>query len=176
MADSAVLTAIHERRSVRAFSGREVSREQLIELLRAAMAAPTGRNIQPWRFVAVDDRAVLDALADGLANAAPLRQAAAAVAVCGDVAKTAVPGTAYWVQDCALAAENLMLAAEAVGLASLYTGSWPYPDRITHITNVLGLPATVQPLCVVVVGYANGDDGPKDKWNEEYVHWNRWRE
>ena len=169
------LEAIHARRSVRTFSDKPVTREQLTALLQAAMAAPSGRDLRPWLFVVIDDRATLDRLADGLPNASMLRTAQAAVAVCGDLERNGVDGTDYWVVDCALASQNLLLGAESLGLGAVYTAAWPYAGRTEHIIKTLGLPGTVRPLCVIPLGHPAGDEKPKDKWDPANIHWNEWK-
>ena len=85
---SVVFQNILNRKSVRAYTDRKITREQLDTLLRAAMAAPTGRDMRPWKFVVIDDTAALSALAGQLPYAKMLPQAAAAVVVCGDLSVT----------------------------------------------------------------------------------------
>ena len=78
-----VLENILNRKSVRSYTDRAVSREQLDTLLRAAMAAPTGRDMRPWKFVVVDDKETLAKLAEALPRHKMLPEAQAAIAICG---------------------------------------------------------------------------------------------
>lgn len=137
------LKTIFNRKSVRSFTGQEVSNELLEELVRAGMAAPSARNLQPWAFVIVTNRPTLDTLAKRLPYAKMLFEAPAAIAVCGDLSKAGDSPEGYWVQDCSAATQNILLAAEAMGLGAVWTGVYPRPDRVTIVKEVLGLPDNV---------------------------------
>ena len=117
------IATIYNRKSVRHFTNQMVSRKQLTELIRAGMAAPTAVNKQPWAFIAIDDRGMLDQLAEILPYAKMLKQATGAIVVCGDMTKT-LDGIAqeYWIQDCSAATQNILLAAESMGLGAVWTG------------------------------------------------------
>lgn len=169
------IDVIHNRKSVRHYTDQEVTKEQLEVLVKAGMAAPSARNLQPWAFVVVQDREKLDALADSLPYAKMLFDAQAAIVVCGDMEKAATDAdSAYWVQDCAAASQNVLLAAEATGLGAVWTAAYPYKERISPVRNVLGLPDNIIPLNVIPIGYPTGEDKPKDKWKPEKMHWNQW--
>lgn len=169
------LETIYNRKSVRNFTGEKVSRQHLTELVRSGMAAPTAVDKRPWAFIAIDDRATLDKLADVLPYAQMLRQTTAAIVVCGDLQK-ALPddAQAYWVQDCSAATQNILLAAESMGLGAVWTGVHPITDREELVKQKLGLPAHVIPLNVIAIGHPTGIDKPKDKWNPELLRWNSW--
>ena len=109
------LQTIMTRTSVRAFLDRSVSDETIELLLKAAMAAPSAKNSQPWAFVVIKNRALLEKLGASLPNAKMTATAPAAVVICGDLDK-ALPGEAreYWIQDAAAATENFLLAAHAL--------------------------------------------------------------
>ena len=126
-----VFQNILNRKSVRAYTDRAVSREQLDTLLRAAMAAPTGRDMRPWKFVVIDNKEALAALSEQLPYAKMLPEAAAAIVVCGDLSVTDDKGqpSTNWTFDCSAATENLLLAAEAMGLGAVWTGVYPYEER-----------------------------------------------
>lgn len=169
------LQAILGRRSVRKFESRPVEREILMTLLRAAMAAPSAMDMRPWAFVVVTDRGTLGSLAERLPHAAMAGEAPAAVAVCG-VPSRCRPGTPpdYWVQDCSAATENLLLAAEALGLGAVWTGVHPRPERVGVVREVLGLPGDVIPLNLIPLGWPRGEFPVKDKFDPGAVHWEGW--
>lgn len=170
-----VLNNIAERKSVRHFTSEAVTDEQLKTLAQAAMAAPTACNKQPWAIVAVNDRAVLDSLCAVLPHAKMLEQAAAAVIVCGDLTKTLEgEGQQFWIQDCSAATENLLLAAEAMGLGAVWTAVYPDTAKIDGVRTILTLPDHIIPLNVIPVGHPTGEDTPKDKWLDSNYHLNRW--
>lgn len=170
-----VLNNIASRKSVRHFTSEPVTREQLQTLARAAMAAPTACNKQPWAIIAIDDRAMLDSLCAGLPYAKMLEQAQAAMIVCGDLSKTLEgDGVQFWIQDCSAATENLLLAAEAMGLGAVWTAAYPDSERMATVQKVLNLPENIIPLNVIPVGHPTGEDQPKDKWLDGNYHLNQW--
>ena len=171
-----VLENILSRKSVRSYTDEPVRRSQLDTLLRAAMAAPTGRDMRPWKFVVIDDKAAMAALADSLPYAKMLREAQAAVAVCGDLSVTDDKGnpSTNWTFDCSAATENLLLAAEALGLGAVWTGVYPYEERVAAVKSALGLPEEIIPLALVPIGHSKGDPQPKDKFNKDNIHYNGW--
>jgi nitroreductase len=85
----------------------------------------------------------------------------------------ALPGE-VWVQDCSAATENILLAAESMGLGAVWTGAYPSQERIDCIRKVLGMPENIVPLNVIPVGYPVGDENPKDKFDPANVHWEKW--
>ena len=170
----AVLENIHSRKSVRQFTSEPVTEAQTETLLRAAMAAPTAVNYQPWRFVVVTERAELDAIADILPYAQMLKQAPLAIVVCGETTWMGGAENQYWQQDCAAATQNILLAVEALGLGAVWTGVYPNKDLYPKLHDFLNLPSNVQPFCCIPIGYPAGNDQPKDKWKPENIHYGKW--
>ena len=163
----AVLENIHQRKSVRDYTTQPVEDEKTNALLEAAMAAPSGKDTRPWHFVVINDRARLDSMAAELGNAKMLAKAPMAIAICGDSTVSS-----YWYLDCSLAGENLLLAAEALGLGAVWTAAFPYEDRMEVVRRHINLPENILPLCVIPIGYPAGDNRPKEKFNAERIHWN----
>ena len=172
-ADS-VFENIFNRKSVRSFTSEPVSQEHIEAMLKAAMAAPTAVNYQPWRFVVVTDRAQLDAMAEILPYAKMLKQAPLAIVVCGETTWFEGRENPYWQQDCSAATENLLLAAEALGLGAVWTGVYPNMQLAEPLGEFLGLPETVEPLCAIPIGHHDGTTQPRDKWKPENVHYGKW--
>ena len=170
----AVLENIHSRKSVREFTSEPVSDADIQTMLKAAMAAPTAINFQPWRFVVVNEREALDSLADQLPYAKMLKQAPLAIVVCGETLWMGGEENPFWSLDCSAATQNLLLTAEALGLGAVWTAAYPDADRCKVISDALGLPSTVKPLCVVPIGHPAGENQPRDKWKPENIHYNRW--
>ncbi|MBO6170110.1 MAG: nitroreductase family protein [Bacteroidales bacterium] len=176
-ARDAVLENIAARKSVRSYTSEPVSDADVETLLRAAMAAPSARNLQPWEFIVLNDRDTLDALAAKLRHAKMLQGAPLAIVVCAETTMTNREGEVveniFWEQDASAATENLLLAAEALGLGAVWTSASD-PERSAIIKEALGIKGTVKPLCVVPIGHPAGETAPKDKWKPEKIHWNRW--
>jgi nitroreductase len=162
--------AILTRRSIRKYSGGKIHEKTITELLNAGMHAPTARNYQPWHFIVVDNRQTIDQLADAHPHAKMLKEASLAILVCGD--KTIQNEEGYIMQDCSAATQNIMLAAHALGLGSVWLGMYPREDRIREVSRVLNIPDHILPAALISIGYpAENKDAP-DRYKEERVHWN----
>ncbi len=167
---------IMTRTSVRSYSDKEVSSEQIDTLLRAAMAAPTAGNKQPWRFVVINERAILDSIGNNFGTMTMAKQASIAVIMCGDVTATFDgEGQGYWIQDVSAASENLLLAAHAMGLGAVWCGIYPMTERVQQFSKMLDLPKNIIPMACICIGYPSGETTPKDKWKPEYIHYNTWK-
>lgn len=172
-AEQAVLDNIATRTSIRDYEARPVEKEKIEKMLRAAMAAPTAMNKQPWHFVVVDQRNVLDALAGANPYAKMLKKAPLAIVVCGNTDKMIEGGGRdFWIQDASAATENLLLAAHAMGLGAVWTGAYPSEVRCISISKVLSLSDNLIPLNMIVVGYPAEHPQPKQKFKEENVSYN----
>jgi nitroreductase len=169
------LTVIRNRRSVRNYTGESVTQGQLEILLDAGMAAPSAVNCQPWEFVVVTDRKTLDKLGDVLPYAKMIYTAGAAIIVCGIPSKAHKQMVEYAVIDSTLASENILLAAEALGLGAIWTAAYPYPDRMKSVRSILNIPSEVIPLNVIPVGHPTGEDKPKEKFNPNKIHREKWQ-
>lgn len=166
---------IMTRASVRAYSERPLTKETLDTLLHAAMAAPTAVNLQPWRIVVVTDSALRNKISGEIQSMAMAKDAQASIILCGDMDAT-LPGDGkdFWVQDVSAATENLLLAANAVGLGAVWCGIYPVNDRVEFFSKLLELPDNVVPLSCVNVGYPAAPVTPKDKWDSSKVHYNKY--
>ena len=172
-AEQAVLDNIATRTSIRDYEARPVEKEKIEKMLRAAMAAPTAMNKQPWHFVVVDQRNVLDALAGTNPYAKMLKKAPLAIVVCGNTDKMIEGGGRdFWIQDASAATENLLLAAHAMGLGAVWTGAYPSEERCISISKVLSLSDNLVPLNMIVVGYPAEQPQPKQKFKEENISYN----
>lgn len=173
--ENGVIQAILNRKSIRSFTGESVDRAQLELIVRAAMAAPSAMNSQPWAYVVVDDRVKLDALADVLPYAKMLKSAGAAIIICGDMSKVLpAPMTDFWVQDCSAATQNVLLAVESLGLGAVWTGVHPVANTENAVKSVIAMPDNFVPFCVIPVGHPAGNTPAKDKFDATKIHWNQW--
>ena len=164
----AVLENIAARKSVRKYLKKEVEEEKITAMLKAGMAAPSGMDRRPWEFVVVTDRAALDSMAAGLPYAKMLTQAPMAIVVCGDSTRSS-----YWYVDCSAVTQNILLAAEALGLGAVWTAAYPYEDRIGIVRKYTSMPEQIVPLCIIPVGYPDGPQKAKDKYDESKIHRNK---
>ncbi len=160
------LESIHQRTSVRSYTAQTVSKSQLMELVKAGMAAPSAMNKQPWEFVIIQDRATLNKLG---AIKPPVAKAPCAIVVLGDTTKSS-----SWMLDCSAATENILIAATSIGLGTVWTGAYGNVKFEALIKQTLSLPDGVMPLSVIAVGYADGTPTPKNKFVESKVHFERY--
>lgn len=171
--DNPAFSSILTRVSVRQFSPDPVPDQVASALLHAAMSAPSGVNRQPWEFIVVDDRALLDKLAAALPYAKMAAHAPLAVIVCGNRERM-LPGADdnLWEQDCSAASENLLLAAHALGLGGVWTCLYPHEDRMAAARAILAIPHNFVPFNLIPLGLPAHDREPMDKWHPDRVHLN----
>ncbi|MGL4852498.1 MAG: nitroreductase family protein [Tannerellaceae bacterium] len=174
--DISTLSTIFNRHSVRQYTDKKVEPEKIEILLRAAMASPTALNKQPWKFIVIDDRTILDQMKEKMPYIKMLETANTAIVVCGDLSK-APEGREqeYWIQDCSAATQNLLLAAHSLDLGAVWVGLYPRVERGEVLREILDIPSNLVPLNIIPVGYPAGKGTPKDKWNPENVSYNGWR-
>lgn len=171
---NAVFSNMLTRTSIRQYTNKTVEQGKIDTLLRAGMSAPSAGNKQPWRFVVIQDKEIIDAIADR-AQKKPAQTAPLLIAICADSNDTfPEDGFDYWVEDCSAATENMLLAAHAMGLGGCWLGFYPRKEGIAVLRSILNLPNYIIPLGVISVGYPNESPTPKDKWDETKVHYNRW--
>lgn len=164
-AQNPAIENILTRRSIRSYTGQDVEPEKIEAILEAGMAAPSGKNGQPWDFIVLTRREILDEMAERLPYAKMLREARVAIAVCADRTKSP-----YWYVDCSAAAENILLAAHALGLGAVWTATYPYRDRMDVVKELCGLPGSYDSLCVIPVGYPAREARPKDNFDAGKIH------
>ena len=184
-ASDAVLENILTRTSIRQYTDEPVSDAQIETLLRAGMAAPSARNLQPWSFVVVTDSTVRASLVTKGVNKM-YAEAPCLIVVCGETTMMRKPHDApedaepqevpngNWSVDCSAVTENILLAAHSLGLGAVWTACWPYEDRYAPVKELLGIPEKVMPLAIIPVGHPAEDPAPKDKWKPERIHYGRW--
>lgn len=170
---NAAIENIMTRTSIRQYKDQPVEQEKVDILLKAAMAAPTAVNLQPWHFIVITDKPTIDLLSGRQPTNAPLL-----IAVCGDTDKTTMPDGKtklpdFWVEDVSAATENLLLAAHALGLGAVWTAVYPAMERVAEVANVLNCPQNIVPMAVVRVGYPDEAPEPKDKFKEENISYNK---
>lgn len=165
-----VIETIYKRRSVRKYLDKQVERDTIITLLKAATAAPTAANCQPWEFIVIDDAEKLSELKEKLIFAR--YNAPAAIVVCGNM-KLAFKGQSkeMWVQDCSAAAENILIAATSLGIGTVWIGVYPVESNIRPLKKILNIPEYVTPLGIIYVGYPAEEKEARTRYNEKRVYW-----
>lgn len=166
------MKAILNRRSIRKYTAQPVPDQLLIELLEAAMCAPSAGNEQPWQFVIIDRRAILNEIPKFHPYAGMLAEAPVAILVCGDQERDLHRG--YWVQDCSAATENILIAAQDKGLGAVWVGIYPREERVRALRELLALPAHIVPFALVSIGYPAEEKPPANRFDAGRIHYNGW--
>lgn len=162
------LDVIKARRSIREFASHPVSDEHVRALMEAAMAAPSASDRRPWEFVIVREAAARQALSDVHAWSRMAAHAPVVIAVCGQ------PGTSrHWVEDCAAATANLLLAATALDLGAVWVALYPEAERQDKVRRILRIPDHAEPFCLVPVGYPAQTKPRRASFDEAKVHYER---
>ncbi len=168
------MDAIFTRRSVRKYTNRKVSREDLELICRAGMQAPSAVNRQPWAFIIIDDHSLLVQLAEIMPYAKMTRDASAAIIVCGNRNTTYPSGQMdYWIFDCSAATENMLLQVESMGLGAVWTAVFPEEDRVNKLRQLLNIPEHLVPLNLCPIGYPAVKVKPHNNYDETKLFYNR---
>ncbi len=166
------LETIMTRYSVRSYTGQKVSKEQIDTLLRAGMAAPSGMNLQPWRFVVVTDTTTMKAMTPWGADT--WIAAGTVIVVCGDTLDNKGQSNKLWEMDCSAVTENILLAAKSMGLGAVCNAAYPWDEFYRMTQKALGLPENIIPMSIIPVGYEQGSEEPKQKYDQSKIHFEKW--
>ncbi len=165
-----LMDLMYARRTIREFTDESVTDEQVEAMLKAAMAAPSAQELQPWRFVVVRKRKMLDKLAEVHKYAHMLAKAPLAVVVCGDEKVS----EKHWVEDTCVATQNLLLAATALGLGGVWISLYPKRKHQKYVRELLDIPEHLGVLCALALGHPAEKKPARTKYDPSYVHWEEW--
>ena len=166
------MTALYSRRSIRLYTPKQIPSNIVLDILRAAMCAPSAGNERPWHFIILKERAMLDAIPKFQPFAAMLKQANTAILVCGDSTLEKYKG--YWPLDCAAATQNLLIAAHAKGLGAVWCGVYPSEDRVMNLKKLLNLPENIVPFSLIPLGFPDEAKQATERFDNSRVHENHW--
>ena len=161
-----MLELIKKRRSIRRYTREPVSDADVAALLEAAMAAPSGDNVQPWEFVVVRDEGLRQQLAETHPWSRMCADAPVVFVVCGHERRSG-----HWVEDTSAATENLLLAAAGLEPGAVWVGVHPRAQQEAHVRRALGMPRDLRVLCLVPVGHPAESKPPHTKYDEGKVHY-----
>jgi len=166
------IEAIFTRRSIRRYTDKPVAKDVIRKLLEAAMYAPSAHNQQPWEFLVIEERGTLDRVPDFHPYSTMLRSAPIAILVCADSNRFQSPY--FWPQDCAAATQNILLAARAFGLGTVWMGVYPKESLVDGMRTLFGIPQRIIPFSLIAVGYAAEEKPRPDRFEERRVHCGSW--
>ncbi len=168
------LDFVFSRRSIRKYQNKTVPDEMIADLLEAAMAAPSAVARDPWHFIVVRNRETLNKITDILPNGKMLRQAPVAFIVCGDINKANLQEESYLLQDLSAAVENILIAANTLGLGTCWLGVHPREERLSGIRQVFALPDQIIPMCGIAIGWPAEQPEARTRYKQERVHLEKW--
>jgi nitroreductase len=158
------LEAIQRRRSIRQYTGAPIPRENLEKIVNAGRLAASGHNRQPWDFIVVTEREMIERLK---VAAQWMEKAAAIIAVVMD---TSSP---FWLEDGSAAVENMLIASTALGYGSCWLegNTLPYEEEFKAL---LGIPAEKRLLTLVPIGVPAEWPAREKRSLSEVIHWARY--
>ena len=162
------MNAIFHRTSIRQFTDAPVTEEEITLLLRAAMAAPSACNQQPWEFYVVTGPEARQALGKATPFTQPAAKAPLVIVPCIREKDCRVPAMA--VQDLSAATENILLEADELGLGGVWMGLHPMTQRILLVRELLHIPEELSPFCLIAIGHPVEVRPQQDRYSEERVH------
>jgi nitroreductase len=164
--------AIFTRRSIRKYLPKPVTHDLLENILKAGMNAPSAGDEQPWHFITMDKHDLLQKISEFHPYAKMLKDAPAAVLVCGDL--NVLKFKDLWVQDCSAASENMLLAAHDLGLGAVWIGVYPAENLVGEIRSILNIPQHIVPFSIIGMGYPAEERTGRLRYDKSKVHNNGW--
>ena len=162
------MDAIFTRTSTRQFEAREVENKYIIKILRAAMAAPSAMNQQPWEFYIVTDKNIISKLAKATPYSSPAGNAPVNIVACYNTDTLKVPAMAHI--DMAIATENILLEAETLGLGAVMLGIAPDEERMKAVEDILNLPKNFRAFTIIPIGYPKNKHAQEDRYEPSKIH------
>lgn len=166
------MNSLFARRSIRHYTKEPIKPDTIELLLKAAMAAPSAGNQQPWHFILIQDRNILDEIPKLHPYAQMVIEASLAILVCGDTRNEKHPG--FWVQDCSATTENILIEACELGLGAVWVGVYPNEQRVAALSKLVGLPEKIIPLSLIPIGYPAEHKQPSERYDPSKVSYNAW--
>lgn len=163
------MNEIFTRISVRKFLDRPVESENVEKILRAAMAAPSACNQQPWEFYVVTDKEKIQQLSHISDQAVCAAGAPLAIVACYRTEGLCWPQCD--IMDMACAVENMLLEITALGLGGVWLSAAPLEDRMKRAEEALDIPEGLHAYAVVPVGYPAESRPQQDRFDESRIHY-----
>jgi nitroreductase len=164
--------ALLTRRSVRKYTHQSINHSLIEEIMQSAMQAPSAHNRQPWEFIIIDDKNLLDKISTLHPYAQMAKEAPLAILVCGNT--QIEQNHSFIAQTCAAAMQNILLALHAKGLGGVWCGIYDNPERMQVFSKLLQIPSYILPIGLVVCGYPNEKKEIESRYTTKKIHQNHW--
>lgn len=165
------MSVVMKRKSVRAFKDKEVPKNKIDAMLKAAMQAPSANNQQPWNFVVVTERDILDKLSEMSKGSWPLQTATLAII---PVIIPTSKSPRMRVQDISAATQNILLEAVEQDLGGVWIGVHPIEEREELVSRVLEITGDNIPFCIIALGVPLEKKDVTVRYDETRIHNNKW--
>jgi nitroreductase len=166
------IEAIINRRSIRKYKKKAIDDSLIKELLEVGMSAPSAGNEQPWHYIVIDNRKILNDIPSFHPYSEMLKDAPLAILVCLDSNLEKHKGMG--IQDCSAATENILIAINAKGLGAVWLGIYPREERIKGMRRLLDIPDNIIPFSLISIGYPSEKKQKENRYNKSRVHYNQW--
>lgn len=162
------MNEIFHRTSIRNYLNKQVEQEKVEQMLRAAMAAPSAGNQQPWEYYVVTEPSVLEKLAKTSPYAGCTASAPLAFVACY---RTDCRMPEYAQIDLSASVENLLLEADALSLGAVWLGIAPLEERMEAVRNILKIPENLSAFAIIPCGYPETVRPQQDRFDSKRVHY-----
>ena len=174
---SDTVKTILKRRSTRKYTSQKVDEEIIKKILRCGMSGPTAVNARDWSFIVVDDSNKLKDWARISGRGGRIMENSAfCILICADGEREFKRAPEFSIINTSIAGQNMILAAEDLGLGSVWLGVWPMQERVEAQKEFFSLPDNVTPHSIISFGYPDEDKTglPHLDYEEDRVHFNKW--
>ena len=166
------MQAILTRNSTREYLEKIIPSSLIEKLLKAGMNAPSANNLQPNHYVIINDKKALKNISDLHPHGKMCKYAPVVILICADTSKEKNIG--YCIQDCSASCENILIAANDIGLGGVWLGVYPREERMNQISSLLKRPKNIMPCMLIPIGFPKGKEKEKSNYSKEKIHYNFW--
>lgn len=164
------MNEIFHRTSIRKYQDKPVELDKIELILKAAMAAPSAKNQQPWEFYVITNKEKLVELSGTSPYAGFVKNAPLAFVACY---RTHCDVPQYAQIDMSASVENMLLEADSLGLGAVWIGIAPIEERMEAVRKVLDIPDSLQAFAIISCGYPEKVENQKDRFEKERIHYIR---
>lgn len=166
------MSIINKRQSIRIFNEKEVENEKIKSILESAMAAPSSKNKQPWQFIILDNKEIINDFSNAHNNWKVLKSANKVIIVCLDL--NCDEREKHGLMACSASTQNILLKCEELNLGSVWLGLYPDDIRLNYTIEKLNIPNNIIPISLVAIGYYDNVKKRERKFDTNKIHFNQW--
>jgi len=166
------LNTIFTRRSIRSYTGEAIDEETIKLLLKAGMYAPSAGNSQPWNFIVVHSKETMNKVMEIHPYSKMLKDADVLIVVCAS--QNGKMQKMFFPQDLGACIENILLAANSLGIGSVWLGVYPDDDRVCKLAQIFNTPNGIIPFGLISLGYPAEEKPDPDRFDESRIHKEKW--